>query len=281
MRERQAPHLLPCAVKIRAIAAPRCPLTPVITKILFIKNSFLPVSRPLVRPLVQAVFLNSVFIFFLNCIIILKEENLHNQLQAKPYVIEQTEHILFSAAAWSQKIFKRGVHKMKRQDHRARVTDLLLRRALTGLLRQKPIQSISVQELCQAAGISRGTFMPTTRTCMPCASMEGELLREFRQALEPLLAAEGGILPLEGHHRRFSVPAGQRRYLHHDPGPFLETKKFAARLINLGRERCLETYLRFCRGDAPPDRILLRICERRLHRAFGKMARRGHGRQRG
>ena len=85
---------------------------------------------------------------------------------------------------------------MKRQDHRARVTDLLLRRALTGLLRQKPIQSISVQELCQAAGISRGTFYAHYQDLYALREqLEGELLREFRQALEPLLAAEGGILP--------------------------------------------------------------------------------------
>lgn len=196
--------------------------------------------------------MNSVFIFFLNCIIILKEENLHDQLQAKPYVIEQTEHILFSAAAWSQKIFKRGVHKMKRQDHRARVTDLLLRRALTGLLRQKPIQSISVQELCQAAGISRGTFYAHYQDLYALREqLEGELLREFRQALEPLLAAEGGDLtPLKVTTGVFQCLQANADICIMTLGPFGD-KKFAARLINLGRERCLETYLRFFAGATP------------------------------
>ena len=44
------------------------------------------------------------------------------------------------------------------EDHRSRVTKLLLRRAFTDLLEQKPIQSISVKELCERAGINRGTF---------------------------------------------------------------------------------------------------------------------------
>ena len=76
----------------------------------FIKNSFLPVSRPLVRPLVQAVFLNSVFIFFLNCIIILKEENLHNQLQAKPYVIRNRPNTSCSVRPPGHKKFSNGVY---------------------------------------------------------------------------------------------------------------------------------------------------------------------------
>lgn len=35
---------------------------------------------------------------------------------------------------------------------------MLIRRAFTTLLRQKPIQSISVKELCELAEINRGTF---------------------------------------------------------------------------------------------------------------------------
>ena len=43
-------------------------------------------------------------------------------------------------------------------DRRTRVTRLLIRRAFTELLRRKPIQSITVKELCEEAGINRGTF---------------------------------------------------------------------------------------------------------------------------
>ena len=47
---------------------------------------------------------------------------------------------------------------MRGTDHRSRITRLLIRRALTELLRQKPLQSITVKELCEVAGINRGTF---------------------------------------------------------------------------------------------------------------------------
>ena len=43
-------------------------------------------------------------------------------------------------------------------DHRSRVTKMLIRKAFMELLRQKPLASISVKELCELAGINRGTF---------------------------------------------------------------------------------------------------------------------------
>ena len=43
-------------------------------------------------------------------------------------------------------------------DHRTRVTKMLIRKALMELLSKKPIQSISIKELCETAAINRGTF---------------------------------------------------------------------------------------------------------------------------
>ena len=48
--------------------------------------------------------------------------------------------------------------KTPANDHRVRVTKMLIRRAFTDLLKQKPLQSITIKELCAAAGINRGTF---------------------------------------------------------------------------------------------------------------------------
>ena len=48
--------------------------------------------------------------------------------------------------------------KKIQSDHRVRVTKLMLRKAFTELLSKKPLQSISVKELCELAGINRGTF---------------------------------------------------------------------------------------------------------------------------
>lgn len=47
---------------------------------------------------------------------------------------------------------------MSKNDQRIRLTKMLIRKAFTELLQNKPVQSISVKELCTAAGINRGTF---------------------------------------------------------------------------------------------------------------------------
>ena len=44
------------------------------------------------------------------------------------------------------------------KDQRTQLTYSLLRQAFTDLLKQKPIQRITVKELCQKAGVNRSTF---------------------------------------------------------------------------------------------------------------------------
>lgn len=48
--------------------------------------------------------------------------------------------------------------KSKGKDYRTRVTKMLIRKAFTDMLKEKPIQSITIKELCETAGINRGTF---------------------------------------------------------------------------------------------------------------------------
>ena len=74
---------------------------------------------------------------------------------------------------------------MEKLDHRVRVTRTLIRKAFTDLLAKKPIESISVKELCQAAGINRGTFYAHYRDLYDLRShMEDELIADLQQALE-------------------------------------------------------------------------------------------------
>ena len=46
----------------------------------------------------------------------------------------------------------------KKDSARVRMTKQLLRRAFTQLLLEKPIQNITVRELCEKAQVNRGTF---------------------------------------------------------------------------------------------------------------------------
>ena len=47
---------------------------------------------------------------------------------------------------------------VKKEDHRTRLTKMMILNAMTGLLKEKPIQNITVKELCERAEINRGTF---------------------------------------------------------------------------------------------------------------------------
>ena len=111
---------------------------------------------------------------------------------------------------------------MPGKDHRTRVTKMLIRRAFTDLLRVKPVQSISIKELCEKAGVNRGTFYAHYASVHDLLmQMEDEMLsRDQRGArLAPARRRRGRILPAH-LHGAFSVPQGQRRPLHRDAGRF-------------------------------------------------------------
>ena len=77
---------------------------------------------------------------------------------------------------------------MKSRDHRARVTQILIQKALTKLLREKPIHRISVKELCEEAGINRGTFYAHyTDIYDLLKQMEDDLVADLQKAMEPLM----------------------------------------------------------------------------------------------
>ena len=73
-------------------------------------------------------------------------------------------------------------------DHRVRVTQQLIQNAFIRLLKEKPLHSISVRELCSAAGINRSTFynhyldIPDLKE-----KMENELYEKFALAFHPAI----------------------------------------------------------------------------------------------
>ena len=79
----------------------------------------------------------------------------------------------------------------KSGDQRTRMTKQLIRKAFMELLREKPIQSISIRELCGLAGINRGTFYTHYKDIYDLLEqIEEEMTREIEKALEPLLSVE-------------------------------------------------------------------------------------------
>lgn len=134
---------------------------------------------------------------------------------------------------------------MSTTDHRVRVTKALIREAFTGLIREKPIRSISVRELSERAGINRGTFYTHYEDLYALlAEMEGEILVAIEQALVPLMdhfTEEADPYEiclhifrcLKEHAELCGVLLGE----HGD-------EAFVARLLRMGQETCVATYSR-------------------------------------
>lgn len=141
---------------------------------------------------------------------------------------------------------------MKRSDHRTRVTKLLIRRAFTDLLRQKPIQSISIKELCALAGINRGTFYAHYADIYDLLEqLEAEMTSDLQEALRPLLDSDAGELtPLKITTGIFQCLKENSDICTVTLGPYGD-KEFAARLINTGREQCMESYTKYFQGATP------------------------------
>lgn len=141
---------------------------------------------------------------------------------------------------------------MNGSDHRVRVTKMLIRRAFTDLLRKKPIQSISVKELCTAAGINRGTFYAHYADIYDLLhQLEEEMMADFQKALAPLLEEGREEIPtLTITTEIFQCLKENSDVCTVTLGPFGD-KAFAARLINLGREKYAESYRRFFRHATP------------------------------
>ncbi|MFR1517838.1 MAG: TetR/AcrR family transcriptional regulator [Clostridia bacterium] len=134
-------------------------------------------------------------------------------------------------------------------DHRVRVTRMLLRKAFLELLSQKPIQSISVRELCETAGINRGTFYAHYKDIYDLREqIESEMLSDFQKALEPLLGEKTArVTPTD-------ITAGIFRCLKDNSDICAATlgkygdRDFLAHLIDLGRDSCIKGYTEYFRS---------------------------------
>ncbi len=137
-------------------------------------------------------------------------------------------------------------------NHRTRVTRTLIRRSFTDLLRKKPIQHITIKELSERAGINRGTFYSHYTDIYDLRdNIENEMTQEFQKAAEPLLHADNGELT------PVTITAGIFECLKNNSDLCAVTlgeygdKEFLYRIINMGRQLCMETYSRFYEHASP------------------------------
>ncbi len=137
-------------------------------------------------------------------------------------------------------------------DHRTRVTRTLIRSAFTDLLRKKPIQRITIKELCEHAGINRGTFYSHYTDIYDLRdNIEDEMTREFQKAVAPLLRGDQGKLTPA------TITAGIFECLKNNSDLCAVTlgeygdKDFLYRIVNMGRQLCMETYSRYYEHASP------------------------------
>ena len=130
-----------------------------------------------------------------------------------------------------------------RNDHRVRVSKMMIRKAFTKLLSQKPIQSISIKELCELAGIHRGTFYAHYQDIYALLEeIENEMLRDFKKALQPILTNQNEQSnPVEICMEIFKCLADNSDMCIIMLGDYSD-KAFVSKLIGLGKEKCIKDY---------------------------------------
>ena len=74
---------------------------------------------------------------------------------------------------------------MRKTDARIRYTQKVLKESFLSLLKQKPVNKITVKEVCELAQLNRATFYTHYSDCFALQeSIEQELLDTFRQSLK-------------------------------------------------------------------------------------------------
>ena len=73
---------------------------------------------------------------------------------------------------------------MEKLDARKRYTQMILKQSFLKLLKEKPVNKITVKELCQLSQINRATFYTNYSDCFALLeSIENELIDEFEKFL--------------------------------------------------------------------------------------------------
>lgn len=127
-------------------------------------------------------------------------------------------------------------------DHRAKVTKMMIRRAFTQLLAQQPIQSITIQQLCSCAGINRGTFYSHYHDIYDLLhQLEQEMVEQLSAIImpsefsqedsNPVAICTQIMLYLKENSDMCMIMLGQ----HGD-------KQFVASLLSMARGKCIEEY---------------------------------------
>lgn len=140
----------------------------------------------------------------------------------------------------------------KSTDHRVRITKILIRKSFTTLLTQKPVENITIKELCQTAGINRGTFYTHYHDVYELLEeIENEMIIDVKNALAPLLidaTTERSLYQI--CHEIFKCLKDNSDLCTIMLGNYSD-KKFIKRLLDIGKQQCLDSYQTTYRNADP------------------------------
>ena len=155
------------------------------------------------------------------------------------------------------KAVKKELHFMKNleNDHRVRVTKLLIRQSFTSLLSQKPLESITVKELCALADINRGTFYTHYQSTQELLrEIEDSMIHEINQALMTLAEKSSSPTSLvEVCTQVFQCLKNNSDMCIIMLGDYCD-KSFVDGLMKLGKEACMRSYTAYFK-KASPEKI--------------------------
>lgn len=128
-------------------------------------------------------------------------------------------------------------------DHRTRITQLMIRKAFTELMREKPIESITISELCKRASINRSTFYNHYLDLYDLRSQIVENLKEeFYQALKSLLTSDSvDQTPVKITAKLFECIQNNSDMCQVILGRYGDDQ-FLAEFVQSGREFVMESY---------------------------------------
>lgn len=132
------------------------------------------------------------------------------------------------------------------EDHRIRVTKMLIRKAFLELLQEKPIQSISIKALCEAAGINRGTFYTHYQDIYALLEhIEADMVEDFNEALTPIYQTA------DNEHFLVDICTGIFQCLKENSdlcvvmlGDYSD-QSFVDHLLSIGKASCLKAYSQY------------------------------------
>ena len=130
------------------------------------------------------------------------------------------------------------------KDYRVRVTKMLIRKEFTELLKKKPIQEITVREICERTGINRSTFYNHYQDVYDLLEqIENEMLGELAENLKNVVS-ENDPMNMElfkGIFRSLMENSDMCVIMLGENGD----KSFLYRMLETGKENCVAAYTKY------------------------------------